>query len=183
MNKASRAAAAFVTLFLLGGCATLEPADTDRVAFGTFNLISNGHEITLGDGPAQRNASIHVRDTFRQHLYSGRVGDDGRFALSLPSGNYVIETIAFEHHGETIESPANFRFNVPDALSSVYIGAVTLEATLDSGIYGVIGTADRYTISNECSDGCERALNALGLPSAKSGVSLMSWDHQMASNR
>ena len=184
MNKAAKITAALAVAFFAGGCATTgSSGDSERVAFGSFNLISNGHEVEFGEGLAKRHAAIEVRNTVDQQLYSGRVGKDGKFALSLPTGEYVIETIAFEHHDEMIESPANFRFSVSEEFKSVYIGSVTLEATLDSGIYGVVGTADRYTVNNDCADGCTDTLKTLGLRASTSGVSLMRWDHQFAANR
>ena len=179
-----KAAAALAIGFMAAGCtSTAVMGDTYRVAFGTFNLISNGHEIEVGNGPAKRHAMLEVRSMVDQKLYSGRVGNDDRFAMALPVGEYVIETIGFEHHKEMIESPANFRFSVPSDYESVYVGSVTLEATLESGIYGVVGTADRYTVNNHCSDGCDDTLTTLGLGQSTSGISLMSWDYQMAANQ
>ncbi len=184
MSKLTKATVALAMAFIAGGCTTTGyMADAERVAFGSFELVSNGHDVKLGHGPAKRQAAIEVRNILDQTLYSGRVGDDGQFALALPAGEYLIETIAFEHHEEMIEAPANFRFSVPAELKSVYIGSVTLEASLDSGIYGVVGTADRYTVNNECADGCGSKLKSLGLRASNSGISLMSWDYQVAANR
>ncbi len=184
MNKAAKAAAAFAVAVFAAGCSTTGPMqDAEHVAFGSFTLISNGHEQSLGDRMIDRHAVLEVRNMMNQQLYSSRVGEEGRFALALPAGEYVLETIAFDYHGETIEAPANFRFSLAEQYSSVYIGAVTLEASLESGIYGVVGTADRYTVNDNCSTGCSDELSALGLQASSSGISLMSWDHQMAANR
>lgn len=181
MKTAVKTAAALAIAVLAAGCSTTGVSGgAERVAFGSLTLISNGHEHALGDRLVDRHAVIEVRSKRDQRLYSGRVGQQGRFALSLPAGEYVLETIGFEHHDEMIEAPANFRFTVSNEYRSVYIGAVTLEATLDTGIYGVVGTADRYTVSNECSSDCDEELDAFGLQAATAGISLMSWDHQMA---
>ena len=184
MNTATKTAATCAIALLAAGCSTTgHMGDAERVAFGSLTLISNGHEQALGGGLMNQHAKIKVRSLADQRLYSGRTGKDGRFALALPAGDYVLETVAFEHHDELIEAPANFRFSFPQQYKSVYIGALTLEASLESGIYGVVGTADRYTVNDRCSKNCVSELEALGLSASSSGVSLMSWDHQMAANR
>ncbi len=184
MNKAAKSAAAVAIAALVAGCSTTGSiGESEHVAFGSLTLISNGHEHSLGDRMLDRHAVLEVRSMIDQRLYSGRVGKEGRFSMALPAGEYVLETVAFEHHDEMIEAPANFRFSLAEQYSSVYIGALTLEASLESGIYGVVGTADRYTVNDHCSTGCSDELNAHGLQASSSGVSLMSWDHQMAANR
>ncbi|MEM6513080.1 MAG: hypothetical protein AAF660_08715 [Pseudomonadota bacterium] len=184
MGNFKRFITASAAILIAAGCSTTAvTGGAERVAFGGLNLISNGHEVSLGGGLDQRDAVIGVRDTLSQRLYTSRVSDGGQFALTLMPGDYLVETIAFDYHGEKIEAPANFRFSVPSEFDSVYIGSVTLEASLESGIYGVVGTADRYTIDDECAVRCDEQLSSLGLQTSTSGVSLMSWDYQVAANR
>jgi hypothetical protein len=65
---------------------------------------------------------------------------------------------------------------------AVYIGTITLEATLDAGFYGVGGTFDRYTVSNDCSDECAGRMTALGLSENDVTVSLLREEGRMATS-
>lgn len=182
MTKLKGIAAVAGALFLLAGCAanSSRVADTE-IAFGKFTLVKNGQHAELGPGLLDSNAHIEVRNIRSGDRYEGVIGQDGNFALKLPAGEYIVEAFAFDHRGEPIASATNFQFVVPDNLDSVYIGDVRLEATVESGIYGVVGTADRYLVANDCADGCAERLAAMGLNGDRSGVSLLTWDRRMAS--
>jgi len=169
-------------LAVVAGCATtsdVSSAGNNAVAFGSFDLIRNGHDANLGDAPLDRSAYILVRNDESNSSYVGRIGSDGKFAMSLPAGNYLMEKFVFDYRGENIESQTAFRFEVP-ASGSVYLGAIQLEATLESGLYGVVGTADRFTVTDRCDQSCSQQLSGLGLPTSTER-SLMQWDHQLAS--
>ena len=184
MKSLAKTLMAAACVVLATGCASTTSLNSDgHVAFGKFNLISNGHAVDLGHTVFDRHAYVQVRNANNRKLYSGKVGQGGQFAMQLPAGDYLLEKIVFEHHNEKIESDTSFRFTIPEQYRSVYLGTVTLEASLETGIYGVVGTADRYTITDDCSSGCDDQLATLQLPARTSGVSLMSWDHQMAQSR
>jgi hypothetical protein len=182
VNTLKSMLAVIVALTVATGCATSGnpvPTDTTAVAFGSFKLIQNGHEARIGGDPLERGAYILVRHNDTNSTYVGRIGPSGGFAMALPTGSYLMEKFVFDYRGESIESPTAFRFDVPDT-TSVYLGAIQLEATLESGLYGVVGTADRYTVSDRCEQTCAAQLRELDLPAATES-SLMQWDHQVAS--
>ena len=76
----------------------------------------------------------------------------------------------------------NLSFTVTADKDAVYIGTITLEATLDAGYYGVGGTFDRYTVSNDCSEVCADRMTALGLGEKAVTVSLLREEGRMAAS-
>ena len=175
---------------LLAGCGTTASiesredfanhASTGTVIFGKFRLIRNGTEANVGNSLFGTTVLIQVDNDRPEHSIVGKVGDDGEFAWALEPGNYVISSIAFDNRGERQETDAHLAFTVSGDHKAVYIGTITLEASLDSGYYGTNGSVDDFQISNDCGSECQARLQALGLSTNDMTVSLMQEQYQLA---
>lgn len=171
-----RAMAAATVVLVVSGCAN-SPMLSDVVStehggnvVGSFDLVKNGHLVSLDNHLLGNRAYIHVSNVSMQPVGTALVRKDGSFELELQPGSYVIDTVAFEHQGELIESQSSFRFDVED-VEKTYIGAMRLEVSLENSAFGVVGTADRMTVTNLCGEDCA------------SHVSIMRWNRQSAQTR
>ena len=163
--------------------AKISAAPDESVVFGKFRLIQNGEETPLGNGFLTSSATLRLVDHAGDRVITGRVGRDGEFAWVLPAGDYNLSSVSFSKRGERIETPTNFSFTVSSAYDAVYIGTVSLEATLDSGYYGMNGTIDRLNIIDECKKDCSARLSRLGLDSQAPAIALLRQEGQLASSR
>ncbi|MDJ0918896.1 MAG: hypothetical protein QNJ05_14110 [Woeseiaceae bacterium] len=181
------------TLSVLGvasitGCAVPGAAvdtasiERDAVIFGDLTLVTNGHEARLGDGLFAADAGIRLEHVETGRNYISRVGKNGQFETSVAPGSYRLHTIFFKHHGETIEASTDFVFTVSNAAEATYIGAIGLEASLDNGSHGVVGTADRFTVRNNCANVCDDRMAAIGLPHGDTDIALVQWVNQVAAS-
>jgi hypothetical protein len=163
--------------------AKISTNSTDSVVFGKFRLIQNGQETRLGDRFLTASATLNLFDNSEGRAITGKVGRDGEFAWVLPAGDYSVSGISFTKNGKRIETPTNFAFTVARGYDAVYIGTVSLEATLDSGYYGMNGTVDRLTVSDNCSADCSDRLTRLGIETDHPAVALLRQEGQVASSR
>jgi hypothetical protein len=144
----------------------------ESVVFGKFRLIRNGEEARIGSGPLATSAVLTLRNVDGDEIV-GKAGANGEFAWALDPGVYRVSSIRFDNRGEHEKAVTNFIFSVDGNYSSVYIGTVTLEATFDSGYYGLNGVVDGYSVSNDCAAECGDRLTRLGLDADDSKVELM----------
>ena len=159
-------------------------ADAEKTAvIGDLRLITNGVEERLGDGLFAADAGFRLEHEETGRDFNGHIGKNGTFEAKLMPGTYRIHTIFFKHHGEIIEADTDFVFSVADDAAATYIGTISLEATLDNSAHGVIGTADRFTVRNDCPSVCDSRMASIGLPHGHASVSLAHWVDQVAANR
>jgi hypothetical protein len=158
----------------LAGCATANKsiesgndlaaaATGNPVVFGKFRLIRNGNEARLGSDMLSTTATLTLRKAGSAEEFVGAVGANGEFAWALEPGFYRVARIGFDNRGDRVEPITNFTFRVSGDHEAVYIGTVTLEATFDSGYYGLNGVVDGYAVSNDCATDCAPRLERLGL--------------------
>jgi hypothetical protein len=165
--------------------AKVSSSASDTVVFGRFRVVRNGQEAKLGDGLVGSSARLKLIGDGQSREIVGKVGRNGEFAWVLQPGDYSVNSVAFSNRGdrnrgERIETPTNLSFTVSTDKDATYIGTITVEATLDGGYYGVGGTIDRYTVSNDCSTVCADRLAALGLAPDAVAVSLLRQEGRMA---
>ena len=171
-----RLATATLAVALLAGCATSTGTidsskaasnavdDSESIVFGKFTLYRNGKAAKLDDGLfAGTTAFLHVNDDNGARQIVGQVGEDGEFAWALEPGNYQVSALDFYHRGERQEIEAGLDFKVPADGKPVYVGTITLEASIDMGYYRPKGAVDGFYVRNDCEDDCARRLDALGL--------------------
>lgn len=173
---------------ILSGCATSgnagQIADAEKSAvFGDLRLITNGVEERLGNGLFAADAGFRLTHQDTGRNLDGNIGKNGTFEAKLAPGTYRIHTIFFKHHGEIIEAETDFVFTVANNAAATYIGTISLEATLENGAHGIIGTADRFTVRNDCANVCDSRMASVGLPHGDTSVSLAHWVGQVAVNR
>lgn len=179
--------AGLAMLATLAGCSTMNAGSTAadaaplKVAFGEFRLVTNGVEASLGHGLLTGDAGFHIVSEDTGDTFVGKVRKQGQFDMRLQPGAYRVSTVFFKHQGETIEADTNFRFEVAADADSTYVGSIGLEATLESSNYGVVGTADRFTVANECAEDCAPHMATLGLTQGETSVSLFQWESRIAS--
>lgn len=171
--KMTRVLAGIAAALLAAGCANspmlgdaLSANKQDNV-IGSFGLVKNGHVADFNGQPLGNRAYIHVSNLSMQPITTAMVRRDGNFSLDLQPGNYVIDAITFEHQGEMIESQASFQFDVGNN-DLTYIGAMTLEVSLENSALGIVGTADRITVANSCGANCD------------ADIAIMRWNAQTA---
>ena len=166
--------------------AKISSSASDTVVFGQFRLIRNGQEVRQGEGLFGSSARLTLIGEGQREIV-GKVGRNGEFAWVLPPGEYSVSSLSFGNYGDRnprarLETPTNLSFTVSADKDAAYIGTITLEATLDSGYYGVNGTFDRYTVSNDCGAvGADRRA-ALGLTADDVAVSLLRQEGRMAAS-
>lgn len=187
------AIAGVVAATSLTGCATTaESIDTagemaaaneaaNAVVFGKFRLVRNGEDVEFGDSIFANSAKLYLSEAGSTGEIVGAVGRDGEFAWALQPGEYQVSSIAFKFHGETIEPATNFSFTVSPEYQASYIGTITLETMFDHGYYGVSGTIDRFSVSNDCKSECATRLSRLGLDENSATTSLLHWNQHVAS--
>ncbi|MCH5377512.1 MAG: hypothetical protein JJ992_26440 [Planctomycetes bacterium] len=157
-------------------------ASSDRsVVFGKFRLVRNGNEAQFEDNILSVPPTLTLKRVGSDLELVGDVGEDGEFAWVLEPGFYRVSSIGFSNLGERVEPVTNFTFVVDGAHEAVYVGTVTLEATFDSGYYGVNGTIDRYSVSNDCATDCASRLGDIGMEVEDSTISLMLQQSPLAS--
>jgi len=198
MNGVIRKLALITTTYVvavgLSGCATtaksiessaeLAAASAgEHVAFGKFRLVRNGYETKLGKGIFANSAVLYLYQTGDSDEIIGKVGMGGEFAWSLQPGSYQVSSIDFNNRGEKISLNTDFKFAVSADHPASYLGTMTLETTLDNGYYGVNGTVDRYTVTDDCAKECSRRLSQLGLSMEDATVALMQEQSQLARTR
>ena len=198
MNGVTRNLALMTTACVLAlglsGCATtatsIDSGDelaaaaagtSDAVAFGKFRLVRNGREANIGGGIFASAAKLHFYQTDTDREIVGKVGKDGEFAWVLEPGTYQLSNIDFHNRGEKVALRTDFTFSVAADTRASYVGTVTLETSLDNGYYGVNGTVDRYTVTDDCAAECDSRLSQLGLSTADMSISLMQQQSQVAS--
>ncbi len=183
------AGAGLLAAAMLAGCGTtasietredLASVDSGSVVFGKFRLVRNGEEANVGNGMFGTSALIHVENQSVEHSIVGKVGDNGEFAWALEPGKYAIKSIAFDNRGERQETDAHFTFTVEPGQKAVYIGTILLEASFENGYYGMNGSVDDFSISNDCSTDCQARLTALGLSMDDMAVEVMQEPYQLA---
>lgn len=168
----------------LAGCATANQSiesgndlaaasHGDPVVFGKFRLIRNGNEARIGNDLLSTTATLTLKQAGSREEFVGAVGANGEFAWALEPGFYRVASIGFDNRGERVEPITNFTFTVNGDHEAVYVGTVTLEATFDSGYYGLNGVVDGYSVSNDCATDCTRRLEQLGLPADDFATALM----------
>jgi len=185
LRKITLISVSLIGLAGLAGCATTldsvesaqELADArdtaaDSVVFGKFRLVRNGREARLGEGLFANTATLHFYRGDEQQEIVGKVGRDGEFAWMLEPGDYRLVTIGFDNRGERAETSADFEFSVEAGQEAVYIGTLTLEASFDSGYYGLNGTVDDYIVRNDCDTDCASRLAQLGMSNVSAAVAL-----------
>ena len=181
-----------VTAGGLAGCATATSsiesgndiaaaATGNPVVFGKFRLIRNGNEARIGNDLLSTTATLTLKQAGSAEEFVGAVGADGEFAWALEPGFYRVASIGFDNRGERVEPITNFTFKVNGDHEAIYIGTVTLEATFDSGYYGLNGVVDGYSVSNDCASDCARRLAQLGLSSGDLATALMYQPRPVAS--
>jgi hypothetical protein len=153
---------------------------SETVVIGKFRLLRNGYEARLGNGFFATSAKLHVNRDGNPQEIVGEVGRDGQFVWILEPGNYRISSIAFDNRGDSVEPVTNFAFTVADGADATYIGTITMEATFESGYYGLSGTVDRYAVIDDCAADCDARLAALGLSRDRAVVSLAHQSGQFA---
>ena len=157
-----------------------DAAPGEPVVFGKFRLVRNGNEANLGTGPFANRAMLHMVNGKDSREIVGQVGDDGEFAWTLAPGRYSLTAIDFDSRGERETADTNFTFTVPADRKAVYIGSITLEATFESGYYGLNGTVDDYRVTNDCAADCEGRLAKLGLSMNDMAVELLTEQYHLA---
>ena len=162
-----------------GGHAFVEEA----AVFGDLRLFTNGVEERLGDGLFAADAGFRLEHANTGRNFDGRIGKNGTFEARLVPGTYRIHTIFFKHHGEIIEANTDFTFTVADDAAATYIGTISLEATLENSAHGFVGTADRFTVRNDCPSICDSRMASIGLPHGDTHLSLAHWVGQVAANQ
>jgi len=150
--------------------------------FGRFRILKNGTEVHFGDGFFSNVAALRFYRPADQEEFTGRVEKDGEFSLKLAPGEYYLMSIAFKHHGETIEPETDYVFNVPADYDGSYVGTITLETTFSSGYTGMKGTFDRFVVSNDCKADCSGRMSDLGLTGKAVNVALPEWKEHVAAN-
>ena len=193
-GKVTVISAVLAAVVSLSGCATSAAVvDADKgtaqalaapgetVVFGKFRLVRNGQEARFNNDLLATSAVLHLRRASEPGRILGKVGEDGEFAWALVPGHYRVSSISFNNRGERVEPITNFSVSVSGDTDAVYIGTVTLEATFNSGYYGINGIVDGYTVRNDCSSDCAARLERLGLDASNSSVSLMAEPSPMAS--
>lgn len=168
--------------------AKISSSASDTVVFGQFRLIRNGQEVRQGEGLFGSSARLKLVGEGQGREIVGKVGRNGEFAWVLTPGEYSVSSVSIGNWGdrnprERLETPTNLSFTVSADKEAVYIGTITLQATLDSGYYGVGGTFDRYIVSNDCKAVCGDRMAALGLAAEDVTVSLFRQEGRMASSR
>ena len=182
-----------VALVGLAGCGTavatihsgeeLARASVDAtvtVGFGQFRLVRNGQEADLGDGVFASSAALQLFDSEDGCDITGKVGKDGEFAWALHPGEYSVSSVSFTNRGDRVVTPTNFTFTVSENQEAIYVGTITLEATIDSGYYGMNGTIDRFTVIDDCALDCAGRLEQLGLNADAATTSLFRQEGQLA---
>jgi hypothetical protein len=188
------AGAVLILAGLVSGCATQVDhfvagqalAETDSsttLVFGKFRLIRNGEEARIGDGVLDTSAQLNLESIDGKSGIVGTVGDNGEFGWALQPGYYRVASISFNNRGERVEPLTDFTFEVTPGSQALYIGTVTMEASFDSGYYGINGTVDSYTVSNDCATDCASRLDKFGLSDASLDIGLMQQQRPVASTR
>jgi hypothetical protein len=194
LSRLIAASALIVAIVGISGCATaarsidssqdLAVAATGAegaVAFGKFQLIRNGEAASIGNGLLSTSAVMTLHKAGEYEPFVGQVGADGDFAWALEPGFYRVSSIRFDNRGERVQPITNFTFSVDRDHAAVYVGTITLEATFESGYYGLNGIVNGYTVSNDCASDCAPRLEQLGLDVADATISLMYEQSQLAS--
>ena len=163
------------------GTAQALAAPGESVVFGKFRLVRNGEEAQFNNDMFATSAALYLKRAGEPGRILGKVGEDGEFAWALEPGNYRVSSISFNNLGERVEPITNFSFSVSGDTDAVYIGTVTLEATFESGYYGINGVVDGYSVRNDCSSGCAARLERLGLDASDSSISLLAEPSPVAS--
>ena len=156
------------------------PAHSRVVVFGTFRLLKNGYEAKLGDGIFSSPAALSLYRPADQEEMTVKVGKKGIFSRKLAPGEYYVASIAFKHHGETVEPDTNFVFTVPSDSAASYMGTITLETTFSSGYHGVDGEIERFVVTDDCHTDCASLLSELGMPGVAASSSFPEWRKQVA---
>lgn len=193
LTRIYRLAAAALAVVLITGCATStgsidsskavsKAADSsESIVFGKFTLYRNGKEAKLNDGLfAGTTAFLHVNGDDGARQIVGQVGENGEFAWALKPGNYQVSAIDFYHRGERQEVEAGLDFEVPADGKPVYVGTITLEASIDMGYYRPKGAVDSFYVRNDCTSDCARRLDALGIPADTPHVVIPQSVYQLA---
>lgn len=163
---------------------TVTASDQSGVlVFGKFQLLKNGRKTKLSDGFLGNSATIRLYQADTHEELSIRVGDDGEFSRELAPGDYYVMSIAFKHHGQTVEPETNFMFSVSADHEANYLGTITLEAKIGSGYYGMQGNFERFIITNDCATDCEARLASLGRNGISTATSFPEWQEQVAFSR
>ncbi len=157
-----------------------DAAPGEPVVFGKFRLVRNGTEADLGTGLFANRAMLHFVNGKDDRDIVGQVGDDGEFAWTLAPGRYRLTAIDFDSRGERESAETNFTFVVPADHKAVYIGSITLEATFESGYYGLNGIVDDYRVTNDCAAECAGRLDRLGLSMNDMTVELLTEQYHLA---
>ena len=154
---------------------------SDSIVFGKFTLVRNGAEAKLNDGLfAGTTAFLHVEGDDGARQIVGQVGKNGEFAWALAPGNYRVSEIDFYHRGERQEIEAGLDFTVPEDGQPVYVGTITLEASINMGYYRPTGTVDSFIVQNDCESDCARRLDALGMSAETPHVVMPQSAYQLA---
>ena len=157
-------------------------SDIDAVVFGKLRLIRNGEVARAGEGMFKSSATLHFHGNGSQEI-TAKIGGEGEFAWALPPGEYTVSGIGFVSRGERHEIPMQVAFTVSADQSPTYIGTLTLEATLESGYYGLNGAIDRFSVTDDCATDCAGRLQQLGLSEQTATVALVRQEGQLAGTR
>ena len=157
-----------------------EAAAGEPLVFGKFRLVRNGNEADLGTGLFANRATLRMVNGKDDREILGQVGNDGEFAWTLAPGRYRLTAIDFDSRGERETADTSFTFVVPADHKAVYIGSITLEATFESGYYGLNGMVDDYVVTNDCAADCAGRLDRLGLSMDDMTVALLTEQYHLA---
>ena len=172
---------ACIGVTLLSGCVSTkgnlssgaELTAAEPVVFGKFRLVRNGVEANINGGIFSGTATLKLFHVDGQQEIAGKVGENGEFAWALEPGDYRVTSIAFSNRGVRAEPETDFGFTVKEGQDAIYVGTVTLEATIDSGYYGINGVVDNLTVSDDCAVDCNRILERLGLEEGVEQIALL----------
>ncbi len=152
----------------------------ESIIFGKFRLVRNGSEAQISNGMFATQATLKIDNSGAEHGILGKVGKDGEFAWALEPGEYRVTSIGFDSRGEHMETDSGFTLTVPADRKAVYVGTITLEASVDYGYHATKGAVDDYAVADDCATDCARRLDALGLSEDDMTVSLFKEQYQLA---
>lgn len=193
-NVRTRAlSASGLAMLVIAGCSTTggniesaaaldraKTSATDSLVFGQLQLVRNGHDVALGDGLRDNPATLHLYRPGDEREIIRDVGSNGEFAWVLPAGTYRVMNVGFRHHGETLTPLTNFSFEASNARAATYVGALTVEVSVDSGYLGLVGTLDSHSVQADCATSCKNTIARLGLNADDIEMSTLRWEGQVA---
>ena len=148
-------------------------ADADsNVVIGKLRLIKNGDEVRLGDGWFSNRARLKIVADSGER-FEVPVGKDGAVIWEATPGTYRVSGVEFMVRGDAVNVDWDLAFDAEPESQATYIGTVTLETSFSPNYYGLEGTVDTFSVTNDCSSDCSALLADTGHAEGEAVVALL----------